>query len=550
MIDISIFHKANPAGDNLTKLLQENFDLVDYEEINIEDNAFIKVNIKNEQSKYERVINPPQSQLNCIDRNIMFRILGQNGISYLRTSKRFIRRYYEVLVFDISIISIKQRILGRVRNPIHYIKQVQCLEAAEMSKKAVYHLGLNFAMVKIALTANKEYKVVNVDTSPPVRSKDLEKVIIKLKRIYQIEAVLMTEREVKLGADPEFMLSKSSKMVAASRYFPHHGRVGCDNIRTSNKQQRPIAELRPQPSISPLELTENVKTALFSAAKMAPHRNIKWVAGSQPFNGYPIGGHIHFSNTKLSFAVLRSLDNFVAIPLCMIENNRSARLRRQRYGALADYRLKKYGGFEYRTLASWLVSPEITKAVLCLAKIAISCYLDLDQNYLASVEAQRAFYKGNREYFKPIFDDLWSRISETDMYPQYANELQVLCDMINDDLHWNEKDDIRKAWQMIGILKRKKSIFKKRTIKIKRTHMSTSRNTRRRSVHSRNVRSRNVQSRSSAVASRPSHNTVVARLSEYRNSRNRAAVSPGNQIGNRRFNSQRNSSRSSYTMNF
>ena len=140
MIDISIFYKANPDGDNLTKLIQENFDLVDYEEINIEDNAFIKVNIKNEQSKYERGINPPESQLNCIDRNIMFRILGQNGISYLRTSRRFIRRYYEVLVFDISILSIKQRILGRVRNPIHYIKQGQCLEAAEMSKKA----GLSF----------------------------------------------------------------------------------------------------------------------------------------------------------------------------------------------------------------------------------------------------------------------------------------------------------------------------------------------------------------------------------------------------------------------
>ena len=229
----------------------------------------------------------------------------------------------------------------------------------------------------------------------------------------------------------------------------------------------------------------------------------------------------------------------------MIENNHSARLRRKRYGALADYRLKKYGGFEYRTLGSWLVSPEITKVVLCLAKIAVSCYLDLNQNYLASLEAQRAFYKGNREYFKPIFADLWTRITETDMYQQYANELQVLCDMINDDLHWNEKDDIRKAWQMIGISNRKKSIYKKRTIKIKRTHTSTSRNSR-----ARNSRTRSIHSRSIAIASRPSNSTVVARLSEYSNSRNRAAVSPGNQIDNRRFNSQRNSLRSSYTMNF
>jgi hypothetical protein len=68
----------------------------------------------------------------------------------------------------------------------------------------------------------------------------------------------------------------------------------------------------------------------------------------------------------------------------MIENPRSASLRRKRYGNLADFRIKKYGGFEYRTLGSWLVSPEITRGVLCLAKITISHYLELDQNYFAS----------------------------------------------------------------------------------------------------------------------------------------------------------------------
>jgi len=543
MIDISIFHKSNQDGDNILKIVKENFDAVNSEETLIDDDSFININIKNEPSKFHRIINPPQSQINCMNKDIMYKLLKHNGIAYRRKSREIIARYYEVLVFDISVISIKQKILAGIKNPISYIKQDQCLKAAELSKKAVYHLGLNYALVKIAYTASKEYKVVDVEPSPTIRPRDLHRLIIVLKRIYRTEANLAADKEVKLGADPEFMLSQYSKMIPASSFFPHHGTVGCDNIRTRNRQQHPIGELRPQPSISPLRLTENVKAALVRAIKMAPYRNIKWVAGSRPFKGYPIGGHIHFSNIKLNFAVLRSLDNFLAIPMLMIENSHSAGLRRKRYGALADYRIKKYGGFEYRTLGSWLVSHDITKAVLCLAKIVVSHYLELSENYLASVEAQQAFYKGDKEYFKPIYEDLWSRISQTGMYPQYANELQIIVDMIKDGLQWNEKEDLRKAWEMAGNSKKIYSIYKKkRKPKIKNPHNPA------RNSHSRNTVTSRRRHTARSRSSRSSINAVLPRSSGNSNTSNRAVPVPTpTKVLNSHFNPPRNRLRTSFT---
>jgi hypothetical protein len=179
---------------------------------------------------------------------------------------------------------------------------------------------------------------------------------------------------------------------------------------------------------------------------LIPYKNIKWLAGSRPFSGYSIGGHIHFSNIELNNHLLRALDSYLGFPLFLIENQTTAVKRRSRYGFLADIRTKDHGGFEYRTPASWLISPDITGAVLCLAKIVASNYLQLTKNCFITVDAQKAFYEGNQEYLRSQFDDIWSDIIKLDMYEAYKDELQIILEMIDDGNIWDEKEDIRKAW--------------------------------------------------------------------------------------------------------
>lgn len=543
MIDLSIYYKSNQDGGNLLKLIKENFEQVKEEIIKIGEQSFFYITIKNEASKFTRILNPPQAQINCINKEIMFQILGQNNVAYKRKSRELITRYYEILVFDIYVISIKETIPAKVKRAVSYVKKDRCLKAAELSKKAAYHLGLNCAMVKVALTASKQYMVIDVEPSPNIRPMDLVKLISKFKRILNDEALSANDREVKLGADPEFMLSRNSKMIPASIYFPHHGRVGCDNIRTRNRQQHPIGELRPQPNVSPLKLAENVKTALYTALRLAPSRKIKWIAGSQPFKGYPIGGHIHFSNIKLNFAVLRALDNFLAIPMLLIEAPGSGVLRRKKYGALADYRVKKYGGFEYRTLGSWLVSREITGAVLCLAKIIVSHYLELNQNYLDTLEAQQAFYKGDKEYFKPIFTDIWQTLCQTNLYNEYADTIQIIQVMINDGIIWNEKDDLRKAWGMPNFI----DDYWRKKQKTKKNRIQTTRNNRPNNSHIRNGVASRERHNSSPNRNRGSGHNLTRSSSAGFNNTTIRTESNTNEAGHGRFNMQSDRFRSSYT---
>jgi hypothetical protein len=144
----------------------------------------------------------------------------------------------------------------------------------------------------------------------------------------------------------------------------------------------------------------------------------------------------------------------VGIPIFLIENPVSAARRRKRYGLLADYRLKDYGGFEYRTLGSWLISPKIALAVLCLAKVVANHYLELNENYLDNYESQSAFYQGNQDYFRLIFERLWSDIYSTETFSKYSSDLKIIFDMVTNSIIWNEKSDLREVWKIVGSTKR------------------------------------------------------------------------------------------------
>lgn len=452
MLNLTLMHRNNQAGKKLLDLLLESPPKVDCKETSINGISFLEIMLPGD-SKTKRVLNSPQSLINCLDRKISAQMLGLSGIGYDNSSKEMIIKYYDVLVFDMEIISIKARAGDSSQGK--YVKESENVKIAELARTTIYILGLDYGMVNIAVTGKRKNRVVDIDDSPAIRKKDRQ---ILLNKIILRRDLPPTAggSEVTMGADPEFMLfnAKSGKMIAASNFFPREGIVGCDNIRIPNRQQRPVAELRPQPTTSPRELTNNIKAALARASQLAPYRNVRWVAGSQPLSGYSIGGHIHFSNIDISCALLRALDNYLGITVFLIENPISAARRRKKYGHLADIRFKDYGGFEYRTPGSWLVTPEITCAVLCLAKIIVQHYFELNSSYLNSIEALQAFYEGKQEYFRPLFDKLWQEIAATSRYSEYEKELQILPEMINNYIIWDEKQDLKAAWKMEGGAKR------------------------------------------------------------------------------------------------
>ncbi len=452
---LSIIHKSNQMSETIRSFLESRGSIISCKEQIIEASTYLEISARCGSSDREYKINSPQSIINSTNIDFIQQILSVNGIGHENSSGDFLNREYDVLVFEMSTISIKQKIYGKVSTQIKYIEEDQCKKIVDLAKRAIYLMGLDYGMVKIGLTGARKTRVLSVNSSPLIREKDINTLLRKLDRLINNTEGIGSQ-EVKMGADPEFMMAnaRNGKMIPASQFFPREGTVGCDNIRIPSRQQRPVAELRPKPDYSPLQLISNLKQALYSANTLSPYRNIKWLAGSQPFGGYSIGGHIHFSNVDLNNHILRALDNYLGLPLFLIENQITAVKRRKKYGFLADFRIKDYGGFEYRTPGSWLVSPEITTATFCLGKIVASNYLQLTRNCFISVEAQRAFYEGDQDYLRPLFLDIWADIQNLSMYNCFSQELQIIFDMIQNYINWDERVDIRRTWGITNLSRR------------------------------------------------------------------------------------------------
>jgi len=454
-MNLTILYQMNSVGERLLNTMQKLFEEVEYRILAIDNVDYYQINRIDRSSTVRRIINTPRAVRNSLNTEQTSGILSANNIHHGLSEEETVNRSYEVLIADFETVSIKVTTFIKGKQQAKYIREKDNQKIAELARRVAYLIGLDIAMVTIVLTAKRRYKVVDINSSPEPREKDFNLIVEKIKDLAERDRELR-EIEVKMGADPEFMIlnSKTGKMISASEFFPRDGIVGCDNIRIPNRQQRPVAEVRPRPDSSPLELAANIRQALTSASRLAPYRNTRWLAGSQPVNGYSIGGHIHFSNIRLDGGLLRALDNYLGIPVFLIENPTTAAKRRKKYGFIGDYRLKEHGGFEYRTLGSWLVSQKIATAVLCLAKIVANRYAEIPQNYLNTAEAQRAFYKGDQDFFRPMFDSIWSNIENLDLYQEYREQLQIIPEMIRNNVIWDEKSDLRRGWKLGQPLKK------------------------------------------------------------------------------------------------
>ncbi|HWP98313.1 MAG TPA: hypothetical protein VN426_15820 [Syntrophomonadaceae bacterium] len=450
-MELRLLYENNNGGKKIFQHIKEDLGDCDFERILLNGNEYMNIRLGQETKGIVRFVNTPRAIRNSLDNDVLCPILAMNGIACGHQIDESLLRTYEVVFWGFTCLSVKVWGGTRSQENAKHMKESENPRMVDTARRALYLSGLDLGKVIVAYTARRRYKVLGIDPSPEMREKDIEALVKRMLEFTKLDERII-QSDVKMGADPEFMMlnSKNGRIVSASDHFPREGTIGCDNIRIPNRSQRPIAEIRPRPDASPFVLTANIKQALNLANQMAPYRNVRWVAGSQPGGGFSIGGHIHFSNTKLNASLLRALDNFVALPIFLIENPVTAARRRKKYGQLGDHRVKDYGGFEYRTPGSWLVSQNITLAILCLAKLVVSRYPWLPYNYLNTVEAHEAFYQGDQEYFLPIFNRLWSHLQDLDMFKDYSEQLQVLFDMVKNRTCWNEKTDFRKAWMISG----------------------------------------------------------------------------------------------------
>lgn len=393
-------------------------------------------------------------------------LLRWNGISYDKKSKRY-KRKYRLYVYKLESYAIYQAVSGNPNNepwtPTHKkvnmhwrklstnLSTRELLKVKDLAQRTLYILGYEHGMVEITVMIGTSFKVVKISNGKVHQSiaDKMNAALHKSKKEQENQKKKNKEAKVKLGADLELALRHSNgKYVLASSYFSKRGEVGHDAIwLKGNRSKYPLLEFRPLPSEHPLKLYRNILKCMKIASKKINNNHIEWLAGGRPLRNYPIGGHIHFSRIKIEHQLLRALDNYITLPLFLLESKESLS-RRPKYGFLGDYRVQFHGGFEYRTPPSWIAHPHIARGIVALAKVIGEDYEHLSWMPLLQYDTQQDFYQGNKEAIYPLSSRIKSELSICPTYATYQEDIELFFNLIEKKYVWNEYEDIRKAWKI------------------------------------------------------------------------------------------------------
>ncbi|WP_150267995.1 putative amidoligase domain-containing protein [Paenibacillus tepidiphilus] len=318
---------------------------------------------------------------------------------------------------------------------------------ASAAVRALQALGLDSGEVRLAAMGERRYTVEAVQPlaadrplPPPCRA-----------AAEALAGALAQEQPGRpgllMGMDPEFLLlrEETGRVVPATRFLPTDGVAGCDAGPPGTRGAFPVAELRPAPRGTPRALLAQLWSAAATADRRIADRTLAWRAGGMPLPGWALGGHLHFSGVALTAPLLRALDNYLALPLMLLEDGRAAD-RRPRYGTLGDFRRQPHGGFEYRTLPSFLVSPLIARGAVYLAHLIVSRYEELPDRPLDRDGLHAAFYSGDKALLRPEIPPLLARLRRLDGYDDAAGAIEPLFELIAGTRAWDETRNVRPLW--------------------------------------------------------------------------------------------------------
>lgn len=412
-------------------------------------------------TKAVSLLNDPKQVNRLRDQHMLDKMLKLQGI-VTRTDTSYLREYV-LFLFHTNILAIYRSKIQKAWLANNQLKQKRVFQKVSVNSRekevrkvislairSLYAAGLDYGAVKCGVAAGNQVVVLHINPQPRVNLEMKNRFSEALETfIEQIAGRKIELEEIQLGADPEFVvLSPRGNLVIASRYLPIHGKAGCDEIWIGkNRSNKPVVEVRPDPTSDPRKLVIRIYEQLLSVAKKMNTVSGKWLAGALPYRGFPLGGHIHFGGLKPNFKMLRALDNYLALPLVLAEDKNGIQ-RRPKYGFLGDYRLKDYGGFEYRTPPSWLISPTLTKGVLALAQCIVANYPYLSLDPLQELEMVQAYYDGDKKKVRMWMDELWSDVRRLRDYQKYEQYLDPFYQFLLSGRTWDEGQDFRKFWRI------------------------------------------------------------------------------------------------------
>jgi len=357
-----------------------------------------------------------------------------------------------------------------VRNDEHMIVQSspelseETLRALEVfASRALYALWLDIGSVLVAVSGTGSMAVREVwsieQQQLPIDRELLSKAIHQWLQAWERDARKhegdrAVEEAFQLGADPEFIIVNSEKkVVSASDYLLDYNSmyVGVDALLYKNKLIYPIVELRPAPEANPNRLFVSLHRLMKEASLAISDDQLHWLAGGMPIQGIALGGHLHISGIRLTPRLLRVLDAMLAIPFAAVADP-AGKGRLRKFGGLGDYRRQFHGGFEYRTLPSWLVSPALTRAAIACCWLAVANRKELAALLTSPYWLDELYQSNDRE--RLVHEalhmlELLSKLAAKEPAYELGKALAPLVQALQQRKTWNEQIDLRKRWSLI-----------------------------------------------------------------------------------------------------
>lgn len=266
-------------------------------------------------------------------------------------------------------------------------------------------------------------------------------------------SIRKSPKDFLMGCDPEFVMQQGKTIIDAVGYChrDYDESCGCDGAEVA-------FEARPDPAYDPLELTASIRQLFIQKIKRFPvTQSFEWRAGSFVFSsdqddegGIPIGGHIHFGiKDSIHHAdAAQGLSEYLGACCLLLEDKKEGRKRREGpdgYGGYIDYREQSYG-FEYRSASSWLTSPYITAAILCLGRVVMYEMINRIKFEIPGRFDADIFVSSDYPSVRAEFPALWKEITNMALFPQYKDYLDIIPFLINKNLTWYPKVSMKDAW--------------------------------------------------------------------------------------------------------
>jgi Phage phiEco32-like COOH.NH2 ligase-type 2 len=174
-----------------------------------------------------------------------------------------------------------------------------------------------------------------------------------------------------VGADPEFTLMGTNGTMGQAHQLGLHAGLAF-GMDTNGR----LVELRPAPSRFVLDIVASILAELRWMALLVPATmDFGWYG--KAFDGLDgVGGHIHFARKRGTAGTSEEarhldlmFDDLMEIGV-LNKKGCSDRMRQTHYGRHGDYRIQRHG-YEYRSLPTWLDSPQLAYLCITLSKLVL-----------------------------------------------------------------------------------------------------------------------------------------------------------------------------------